>query len=76
MSLLGRKKKREYEKVVEEVDELLKILENELKEKIKVLWRREYWMKYLSNEMGIDKKNGKNIFILDVERFIKKKKIL
>jgi len=31
-------------------------------------------MKYLSNEMGIDKKNGKNIFILDVERFIKKKK--
>jgi hypothetical protein len=26
--------------------------------------------------MGIDKKNGKNIFILDVERFIKKKKIL
>jgi hypothetical protein len=42
MSLLGRKKKREYEKVVEEVDELLKILENELKEKIKVLWRREY----------------------------------
>jgi len=33
-------------------------------------------MKYLSNEMGIDKKNGKNIFILDVERFIKKKNTL
>jgi hypothetical protein len=28
----------------------------------------------LSDGMGIDKKNGKNIFISDVERFIKKRK--
>jgi hypothetical protein len=31
-----------HEKAVEEVDELLKVLENELKEKIGALWRREY----------------------------------
>jgi hypothetical protein len=29
----------------------------------------------LSDEMGINKKNGKNIFISDVERFIQKKDI-
>jgi hypothetical protein len=29
----------------------------------------------LSDRMEIDKKNGKNIFISDVERFIKKKDI-
>jgi hypothetical protein len=27
---------------IEEVDGLLKVLENELKKKIEVLWRREY----------------------------------
>jgi hypothetical protein len=51
-----------HEKAVEEVDELLKVIENELKEKIGALWRREYWWMDLSDGMGIDKKNGKNIF--------------